>query len=180
MSDKCRKMSEKCPRFVQRGCNNIFRHFLDNFCLLGRCFCLVTLSNARPLQLWMPFFRGRAHSWHHLALGLQSGVTLHLQGSRPSARKRQKNLGQPPKISFKIAPKIRRKITPNPFGCPFLSYFLEPRQVGPVQCSRATSLVLSENCRIYGDGLDIALAHPPSRHWLGNGRPSCRRPNWAR
>ena len=52
------KMSEnrrqKCPKNVQklsRGAENtIFGHFLDIFCLFGRCFCLVTLSNARSLQ----------------------------------------------------------------------------------------------------------------------------------
>ena len=47
-----RKMSKKCPKIVQklsRGAEStIFGHFLDNFCLFGRCFCLVTLSNARP------------------------------------------------------------------------------------------------------------------------------------
>ena len=42
----CRKMSEKCPKIE----NTIFGHFWDNFCLFGRCFCLVTLSNARPVQ----------------------------------------------------------------------------------------------------------------------------------
>ena len=25
---------------------------MDNFCLFGRCFCVVTLSNARPLELY--------------------------------------------------------------------------------------------------------------------------------
>ena len=57
---ECRQMSEKCRKnvrnIVQMGAvNTIFGHFLDKFCLFGRCFCLVTLSNARPLQpqyLW--------------------------------------------------------------------------------------------------------------------------------
>ena len=48
------KMSEKCPENVQKmsgGAENaIFGHFLDKFCLFGPCFCLVTLSNACPLQ----------------------------------------------------------------------------------------------------------------------------------
>ena len=51
MSEKCRK---KCPENVQKlsggAENTIFGHFLDIFCVFGRCFCLVTLSNARPLQ----------------------------------------------------------------------------------------------------------------------------------
>ena len=51
------KMSEKCRKNVGKlsggAENTIFRHFLDNFCLFGRCFCLVTLSNARPLQYYM-------------------------------------------------------------------------------------------------------------------------------
>ena len=50
------KMSKKCPKNVQklsRGAENtIFGHVLDNFCLFGRCFCLVTLSNVRPLQVY--------------------------------------------------------------------------------------------------------------------------------
>ena len=55
MSTKCPKnvgkMSEKCPKIVQKMSENtIFGHFLDNFCLFGRCLCLVTLSNACPLQ----------------------------------------------------------------------------------------------------------------------------------
>ena len=52
-------MSEKCPKNVQeslRGAENIiFGHSLDYFCLFGRCFCLVTLSIARPLQAWTHF-----------------------------------------------------------------------------------------------------------------------------
>ena len=47
------KNVEKCPKNVQKlpggAENTIFGHVLDNFCLFGRCFCLVTLSNARPL-----------------------------------------------------------------------------------------------------------------------------------
>ena len=39
------KMSNKCPE------NTTFRHFLGDFGLFGRRFCLVTLSNARPLQV---------------------------------------------------------------------------------------------------------------------------------
>ena len=54
MSKKCPKMSLKglkMSKKLSRGAENtIFGHFLDNFCLFGRCFCLVTLSNARPLQ----------------------------------------------------------------------------------------------------------------------------------
>ena len=48
------EMSEKCPKNVRkmsgRAENTIFRHFFDSFCLFGRRFCLVTLSNARPFQ----------------------------------------------------------------------------------------------------------------------------------
>ena len=44
------KMFEKCPKLSRGAENTIFRHFLGNFCLFGRCFCLATLSNARPLQ----------------------------------------------------------------------------------------------------------------------------------
>ena len=48
-------MSRKCPKNVQKlsggTANTIFGHILDIFCLFGRCFCLVTLSNARPLQI---------------------------------------------------------------------------------------------------------------------------------
>ena len=44
-------MSEECAQKLSRGtANTIFGHFLGIFCLFGRCFCLVTLSNARPLQ----------------------------------------------------------------------------------------------------------------------------------
>ena len=49
------KMSKKYRENVQKlsggAENTIFGHFLENFCLFGGCFCLVTLSNARPLQL---------------------------------------------------------------------------------------------------------------------------------
>ena len=48
MSEKCRKNVEKLSR---GAANTIFGHFLDKFCLFSRCFCLVTLSNARPLQV---------------------------------------------------------------------------------------------------------------------------------
>ena len=51
MSEKCWKMSEKCQKLSGGAENTIFGHYLDKFCLFGRCFCLVTLSNARPLQL---------------------------------------------------------------------------------------------------------------------------------
>ena len=47
-----KKMSEKCPKIVQRGRKHDFRTFFDNFCLFGRCFCFVTLSNPRPLQAY--------------------------------------------------------------------------------------------------------------------------------
>ena len=50
MSTKCPKMSKNVRKLSGEAENTIFRHFLDNFCLFGRCFCLVTLSNARPLQ----------------------------------------------------------------------------------------------------------------------------------
>ena len=54
MPTKCLKHVEKCPnndqRLSRRGRKQNFRTFLDNFCLFGRCFSLVTLSNARPLQ----------------------------------------------------------------------------------------------------------------------------------
>ena len=61
-------MSENVQKLSEGDENTIFGHFLDNFCLFGRCFCLVTLSNARPLQvkravipnarvqLWVCFF----------------------------------------------------------------------------------------------------------------------------
>ena len=54
-----RKLSNQCLKNVQKlsrgAANTIFRLFLDSFCLFGRCFHLVTLSNARPLQLfWVP------------------------------------------------------------------------------------------------------------------------------
>ena len=42
MSEKCRKLSEKCPKIVQRGGKHKFGHILDIFCLFGRRFCLVT------------------------------------------------------------------------------------------------------------------------------------------
>ena len=38
------KMSENCPEGLK---HTIFGHFLDIFFLFGRCFSLVTLSNAR-------------------------------------------------------------------------------------------------------------------------------------
>ena len=50
MSEKCRKCAKNVQKLSRRAENTIFGHFLDNFCLFGRCFCLVTLSNARPLQ----------------------------------------------------------------------------------------------------------------------------------
>ena len=54
MSTECQKNVQKMSENVQKlsgGAENaIFGHFLDSFCLLGRHFCLVTLSNARLLQ----------------------------------------------------------------------------------------------------------------------------------
>ena len=51
MSKKCRKNCRKNVQKLSGGAERtIFGHFWGNFCLLGRCFCLVTLSNARPLQ----------------------------------------------------------------------------------------------------------------------------------
>ena len=54
-----RKMSKKCPKNAQKlsggAENTIFGHFLDNFWLFGRCCSLVTLSNARPLQVYLVF-----------------------------------------------------------------------------------------------------------------------------
>ena len=51
-----RKMSKKClkniPKLFGGAASKIFGHFLDNFWLFGRCFSVVTLSNARPLQFW--------------------------------------------------------------------------------------------------------------------------------
>ena len=54
-------MSTKCPKNVAKKCHEknlknwkgktSFGHFLDNFGLFGQCLCLVTLSNARPLQM---------------------------------------------------------------------------------------------------------------------------------
>ena len=56
---KCRKMSEKCPKIVRRAENTICRHFLDNFCLFGRCLCLVikteSVSSTTP---FLPGFSG--------------------------------------------------------------------------------------------------------------------------
>ena len=46
MSENVEKMSENCPEGLKT-------QFLDNVCLFGRCSCLVTLSNARPLQGWV-------------------------------------------------------------------------------------------------------------------------------
>ena len=69
MSTNVRKMSKKCPRNVQKlskgAENTIFGLFLDIFCLFGRCSCLMTLSNARPLQCLIM-------AQHHSLL--QSGV----------------------------------------------------------------------------------------------------------
>ena len=49
------EMSKNCPKNVQKlsggAENRIFGHFLENSCLFGQSFCLVALSNARPLQL---------------------------------------------------------------------------------------------------------------------------------
>ena len=47
MATKCRK---KCPKNVQKLSRGAESTKLDNFCLFGQGFCLVTLSNARPLQ----------------------------------------------------------------------------------------------------------------------------------
>ena len=48
------KMSEKYRKIVRKMSKNCLEgletQFSDNFCLFGRSFCLVTLSNARPLQ----------------------------------------------------------------------------------------------------------------------------------
>ena len=41
------KMSEKSPEGLKTQFSD---KFLDNFCLFGQGFCLVTLSNARPIQ----------------------------------------------------------------------------------------------------------------------------------
>ena len=38
-------------RNVHQAENTILQTFFDNFCQFGRCFRLMTLSNARPLQL---------------------------------------------------------------------------------------------------------------------------------
>ena len=52
MSTNVQKMSEKCPKNIPKlsggAENTIFGHPLDNPCLFGQCFGLVTLSNARP------------------------------------------------------------------------------------------------------------------------------------
>ena len=55
------KMSERYPKIVRRVETHTFRTFFDNFCLFGRCFCLVALSYARPLQ-------GKVlpYHWHQL------------------------------------------------------------------------------------------------------------------
>ena len=67
MSEKCRKNVRKMSRGAE---NTIFGHFLDNFCLFGRCFGLMTLSNARPLQLWGVFGASQARSFEKgLAVG---------------------------------------------------------------------------------------------------------------
>ena len=51
---ECRQNVRKCPKNVQKLSKNcaegLKTQFSDNFCLFGRCFCLVTLSNARLLQ----------------------------------------------------------------------------------------------------------------------------------
>ena len=52
MSENVEKMSENVQKLSRGAENTIFGHFLDNLCLFGQCFCLVTLSNARPLQLY--------------------------------------------------------------------------------------------------------------------------------
>ena len=53
MSEKCRETVRKMSEKLSGGAvNTIFGHFLDIFCLFGRCSCLVTLSNARPLQIY--------------------------------------------------------------------------------------------------------------------------------
>ena len=72
MSEKCRKMSENCPKLVRRdrNLNIIFGHFVDIFCLFGWCFGLVTLSNAGsflPLPLHGIIFRVCASFWRKLA-----------------------------------------------------------------------------------------------------------------
>ena len=62
---KCPKIVRKSAKIVQKlsegAENTIFGHVLNNFCLFGRCFCLVTLSNARPLQgkAFVPYDRNR-------------------------------------------------------------------------------------------------------------------------
>ena len=44
------KMSEKCRKNCPEGPKTQFSDIFWTICLFGRCFCLVTLSNARPLQ----------------------------------------------------------------------------------------------------------------------------------
>ena len=46
MSENAEKMSKNCPEGFKTQFSDIF----GNSCLFGRCFCLVTLSYARPLQ----------------------------------------------------------------------------------------------------------------------------------
>ena len=44
------KMSEKCRKKSPQGLKAQFRTFFDDFCPFGQGVCLVSLSNARPLQ----------------------------------------------------------------------------------------------------------------------------------
>ena len=46
------KMSKKCPKMSGGAESTICGYFVDLSCQFGRCFCLVALTNARPLQLW--------------------------------------------------------------------------------------------------------------------------------
>ena len=54
MSTKCPKNVEKCPKKIHKLSDGLkttlFGHFSDNFCRFGRCFCLVTLSNAHRVR----------------------------------------------------------------------------------------------------------------------------------
>ena len=86
---KVEKMSDKCPKIVQRAENTMSGHFFNNFGLLGPCFFLVTLSNACPLRVGI---------WFRLRKGgmLRRGARKVLKKSLQTAKARP--LGKKPPL----------------------------------------------------------------------------------
>ena len=63
--DKMSENVEKCLKNIKNLSGGTANAVLGTFFLLfGRCFCLVTLSNVRPLQVWEYSWRSQASARH--------------------------------------------------------------------------------------------------------------------